>query len=529
MKTVRLKDKIEGIKAAAEILKADGIVAMPTETVYGLAASAYSNKAISKVFAAKGRPQDNPLIVHISDMDMLREVVSEFSDAAKALAEKFWPGPLTMVLPKGEKVCDSVSRGLSTVAVRMPENEVARELIRVSGLPLAAPSANLSGSPSPTTANHVIADLDGRIDAVIMSGDCTVGVESTVVSLCVDPPRLLRPGFITAEQLCEVLPSLVIDKAVLEELKEGEKAASPGMMYKHYSPKTEVFLVEADENSFISFVNKKENCAAICFSEEADKIKIKALSLGSKNSAEDHAKNLFSLLRECDNLEVSTVYIHAPSKSGVGLAVYNRLIRAAGFKIIKLKKVIGLTGPTGAGKTLACETAEELGYKVINCDKVAREAADRKDTLSALVNAFGEDVTENGKLNRKALAQKAFSTKENTELLNKTILPFIVDMINEQIENAEEEKILLDAPTLYESGADNICEAVIAVLSSRENRKKRIIARDSLTEEAAELRMKAGKNDDYYKEKTQHIIYNDGTAAEFKDSFFKLLTLLEGK
>ena len=215
MKTVRLKDNLEGIKAAAEILKADGIVAMPTETVYGLAASAYSNKAISKVFAAKGRPQDNPLIVHISDMDMLREVVSEFSYAAKALAEKFWPGPLTMVLPKGAKVCDSVSRGLSTVAVRMPENEVARELIRASGLPLAAPSANLSGSPSPTTANHVITDLDGRIDAVIMSGDCTVGVESTVVSLCVDPPRLLRPGFITAEQLREVLPSLVIDKAVL--------------------------------------------------------------------------------------------------------------------------------------------------------------------------------------------------------------------------------------------------------------------------------------------------------------------------
>ena len=529
MKTVRLLDNLEGIKAAAEILKADGIVAMPTETVYGLAASAYSNTAISKVFAAKGRPQDNPLIVHISDMDMLKDVVSHFPDSARALAEKFWPGPLTMVLQKGDKVCDSVSRGLSTVAVRLPENEVARELIRTSGLPLAAPSANISGSPSPTTANHVINDLDGKIDAVVMSDDCTVGVESTVVSLCVNPPRLLRPGFITAEELREVLPDLVIDRAVLEELREGEKAASPGMMYKHYSPKTEVFLVEADENSFISFVNKKENCAAICFSEEVDKIKIKALSLGAKDSAEDHAKRLFSLLRECDGLGVGSIYIHAPSKSGVGLAVYNRLVRAAGFKVITPKKIIGLTGPTGAGKTLACETAEELGYKVINCDLVARAAADREGTLSALINAFGEDITENGKLNRQALAQKAFSSKENTELLNKTILPFIVDMINEQIENAEDEKILLDAPTLYESGADNICEAVIAVLSDRENRKKRIIARDSLTDEAAELRLTAGKNDDYYKERTQHIIYNDGTAAEFKDSFLKLLTSLEGK
>lgn len=529
MKTVRLKDNLEGINAAAKILKVDGVVAVPTETVYGLAASAYSNKAIEKVFLAKGRPQDNPLIVHISDMEMLNEVVSDFPDTAKILAEKFWPGPLTMVLPKGEKICDSVSRGLSTVAVRMPENEVAREVIRVSGLPLAAPSANLSGSPSPTTANHVVTDLDGKIDAVIMSGECTVGVESTVVSLCVTPPRLLRPGFITAEQLRETLPDLVIDKAVLEELPSGEKAASPGMMYKHYSPKTEVFLVEGESEDFISFANSKENSAAICFSEEAYKIKIKALSLGSKNSAEDHAKRLFSLLRECDELAVDTVYIHAPSKNGVGLAVYNRLIRAAGFKVIKLKKIIGLTGPTGAGKTLACKTAEELGYKVINCDLVARAAAEREDTLSALIKAFGEDITENGKLNRKALAEKAFSTKENTEILNRTILPFIVDMINEQIKKSKAKKILLDAPTLFESGADIICEAVIAVLSSPENRKKRIIARDSLTEEAAELRMNAGKNDEYYKERTRHIIYNDGDINSFKQQFESILISLEEK
>ena len=529
MKTVRLSDKIDGINAAAEILKADGIVAMPTETVYGLAASAYSNTAISKVFAAKGRPQDNPLIVHISDIDMIKDVVSEFSSKARDLAEKFWPGPLTMILPKGDKVCDSVSRGLSTVAVRLPENEVARELIRVSGLPLAAPSANLSGSPSPTTASHVITDLDGKIDAVIMSGDCTVGVESTVVSLCTAPPRLLRPGFITAEELKEVLPDLVIDKAVLEELREGEKAASPGMMYKHYSPKTEVFLVEGSEEAFVSFANSKENSAAICFSEETDKIKIKTLSLGSKNSAEDHAKNLFSLLRECDGLGVSTIYIHAPSKSGVGLAVYNRLVRAAGFKVIKLKHIIGLTGPTGSGKTSACTVAEKLGYKVINCDKVAREATNKENVLAALINAFGEDITENGKLNRKALAQKAFANEASTELLNETILPFIVEMINEQINAASQDKILLDAPTLYESGADSICSSVVAVLSSRENRKKRILARDNLTNEAAELRLNAGKSDDFYKERTDSIIYNDGAKAEFEENFFNLLKSLEEK
>ena len=529
MKTVRLSDNLEGIKAAAEILKADGIVALPTETVYGLAASACSADAIAKVFAAKGRPQDNPLIVHISDMEMLGEVVSEFSAEAKALAENFWPGPLTMVLPKSEKICDSVSRGLSTVAVRMPENEVAREVIKVSGLPLAAPSANISGSPSPTTAEHVITDLDGKIDAVVISGDCAVGVESTVVTLSTNPPRLLRPGFITAEQLREILPDLVIDKAVLEELDSGEKAASPGMLYKHYSPKTEVFLVEGNSDEFISFVNDKKDSAAVCFSEEAEKIKIKALSLGSKDKADDHAKRLFSLLRECDELGVNAVYIHAPTKTGIGLAVYNRLVRAAGFKVIKLKKTIGLTGPTGAGKTSACEVAEKLGYKVINCDTLARRAVERAETLSALIKAFGEEITENGKLNRKALAKKAFSSKENTELLNKTILPFIVALIKEETEKAEEDKILLDAPTLYESGADSLCNAVIAVMSSRENRKARILSRDSLTEEAAELRLSAGKNDDYYKEKTQHIIYNDGTLAEFKENFRQKLIFLEEK
>lgn len=336
MKTVRLNDNLQGINAAAEILKADGIVAVPTETVYGLAASAYSDTAISKVFAAKGRPQDNPLIVHISDMEMLNDVVSDFSKEAKALAEKFWPGPLTMVLPKGEKVADSVSRGLSTVAVRMPNNRVALDIIKVAGIPLAAPSANLSGSPSPTTADHVISDLDGKIDAVVMSGSCEVGLESTVVSLATDPPRLLRPGFVTAEELKEVLSDLVVDKAVLEELQKGEKAASPGMMYKHYSPKTEVFLVEAEAEEFISFVNGKENCAAVCFAEEQGKITVPSLSLGPKENNKNQAQNLFSLLRECDTLGVQTVFVHAPKKDGVGLAVYNRLIRAAGFKVIKL-------------------------------------------------------------------------------------------------------------------------------------------------------------------------------------------------
>ncbi len=323
------------ISVASNVLKSGGIVAIPTETVYGLAASAYDSVAISKVFAAKGRPQDNPLIVHISDLEMLSEIAIDIPDKAYDCARAFWPGPFTMILPRGDKIADSVSAGLDTVAVRMPANKTARDIIRLSGLPLAAPSANTSGYPSPTTAYHVVADLDGKIDAVVMGEDCTVGVESTVVSL-IGTPRLLRPGAVTVEQLRTILPDLVVDSAVLTQLKETEKAASPGMKYKHYAPKTESYLVEGCSRSFCDFVNSKTDCVAVCFSEEYYNINTKKIAYGSKRDELTLAQNVFSVLREVDALGVKTAYIHAPGKDGVGLAVYNRLIRAAAFKVIEL-------------------------------------------------------------------------------------------------------------------------------------------------------------------------------------------------
>ena len=339
MKTKKLdaiNDYGNSVKQASEILKSGGIVATPTETVYGLAASAYSDSAIKAVFDAKGRPQDNPLIVHISSLDMLNDVACDIPNAAYKCAEKFWPGPFTMVLPKGDSIADSVSAGLNTVAVRYPSEKTICDIITTSRLPLAAPSANTSGKPSPTTAAHVIDDLDGKIDAVVIGGDCAVGVESTVVSLVGDKPRLLRPGAVTPEQLRTVLPDLVIDDAVLEKLKEGEKAASPGMKYKHYAPKTEAFLVEGCSNSFVKFVNQKDDCAAVCFEEEYYYINVSKISYGMKRNESTLAQNVFSVLRDVDALGVKEVYIHAPSKDGVGLAVYNRLIRACGFKVIKL-------------------------------------------------------------------------------------------------------------------------------------------------------------------------------------------------
>ncbi len=323
------------VDTAAEILNSGGIVAMPTETVYGLAASAYDEQAIANVFKAKGRPQDNPLIVHISDLEMLQDVACDIPDKAYVCAEHFWPGPFTMILPKGDKIAKCVSGGLDTVAVRMPSNKTARDIIAKSGLPLAAPSANTSGKPSPTTSEHVIADLDGKIDAVVMGGECEIGVESTVITL-VGTPRLLRPGAVTVEQLRTILPDLIVDDAVLKQLGEKEKAASPGMKYKHYAPKTETFLVEGCSRSFVEFVNGKSDCVAVCFEEEYYSINTKKISYGSKRNPKTLAKNVFAVLREVDGLDAKCAYVHAPSKDGVGLAVYNRLVRAAAFRVIEL-------------------------------------------------------------------------------------------------------------------------------------------------------------------------------------------------
>lgn len=338
METKRLylaEKKAESIKTAAEILKDGGIVAIPTETVYGLAASALDDNAIKKVFEAKGRPQDNPLIVHIDSIEMLEMVAKEIPDKAYECARKFWPGPFTMVLDSNAYVSSSVSAGLSTVAVRMPSDKTALSLISESGLPLAAPSANSSGSPSPTSPNHVINDLDGKIDAVIMGENCAVGVESTVIRVENDNARLLRPGAVTVEMLKEIFPDLIIDKAILSEPEKDEKVASPGMKYKHYAPKTRLVLIEGDSNAFCDFVNGK-NAAAVCFSAESEKINGKVFVYGNEDDGQSLAHSIFSILRELDQKGIEEAYVHAPSKTGVGLAVYNRLIRACGFNVVKL-------------------------------------------------------------------------------------------------------------------------------------------------------------------------------------------------
>lgn len=327
---------VSSINRAAEILNDGGTVAIPTETVYGLAASAYDENAVKKVFVAKGRPQDNPLIVHIADIDSLYEIAVDIPKVAFKCAERFWPGPFTMILKRCGKIPASVSAGLDTIAVRMPADKTAYDIIKKSAIPLAAPSANTSGKPSPTSAEYVLDDLDGKIDAVVMGNNCDVGVESTVISLVTEPPKLLRPGAVTLEELKSLIPDITVDKAVLSEPTKGEKVSSPGMKYKHYAPKTEAFLVEGGIKQFTEFVNSKDNAVAVCFEEDKSLLNIKSIVYGSISDESTLAHSVFSALREVDSLGADRVYIHAPSKSGVGLAVYNRLIRAAAFRVIKL-------------------------------------------------------------------------------------------------------------------------------------------------------------------------------------------------
>lgn len=325
-----------GVDEAARLLREGAIVAIPTETVYGLAANAYDETAIRRVFEAKGRPQDNPLIVHISAFEQLAPLVTEIPDEAKKLADAFWPGPLTLVLPKSDRLPDAVSAGLDTVAIRMPSHPIARAVIERSGCPLAAPSANRSGRPSPTTARHVIDDLEGRIDAVLISDDCSVGVESTVLLLADGAKRLLRPGGVTREMLESVIGPVTLDKAVLSA-EVTAKVSSPGMKYKHYAPATKVVLLVGDRDAYVDYVNHStQPCAALCFAEDAARLKCPCLPYGSGEDEATLARGLFDALRRVDTLGVAVAYVHAPSQQGVGLAVYNRLLRAAAFDVVTL-------------------------------------------------------------------------------------------------------------------------------------------------------------------------------------------------
>lgn len=344
MKTEILTPSPENIEKAAKYIRQGKLVGMPTETVYGLGADALNGAAVAQIFAAKGRPMDNPLIVHIARIEDVNGLVSEFSDTAKKLAEHFWPGPLTIVMPKSAAIPNEVSAGLDTVAVRYPSHPIAEALILAAGTPIAAPSANLSGSPSPTTADHVYKDLNGKIPAIIDGGQSGVGVESTVITVADGTPRVLRPGGITVEEMQKVIGEVQIDKGVLHQLDANAKVSSPGMKYKHYAPKAHIILIKAHSDKFTHYVKDHmaaKGTGALCFDEDEKALEennIPYISLGKTEDYMAQAHNLFDALRNLDKIKLHTVYAHCPKPTGVGLAVYNRIIRSAGFEVLNLEE-----------------------------------------------------------------------------------------------------------------------------------------------------------------------------------------------
>ncbi len=343
MKTIMAKADAGSLKQAAAIVRNGGLVGFPTETVYGLGANALDEDAVRSVFAAKGRPGDNPLIVHVSAMGEIPPLIrGEMPEMAKKLAAAYWPGPLTMIMPRSERIPDAVTAGMDTVGIRMPSNETARALIREAGCPIAAPSANRSGRPSPTTARHVLDDMDGRIPMILDGGACEVGLESTVLDVTGEVARVLRPGGVTPEMIAAVVGSVEVDGAVMRPLAQGEKPRSPGMKYRHYAPEGDLTIVQGEESAVASAICEmydayEKGAAILALPGHEKRYGVRRVyPLGSTGTVEGVAAGLFAALRLLDDEGVEHIFSEAVPADGLGLAVMNRLGRAAAFHIVNV-------------------------------------------------------------------------------------------------------------------------------------------------------------------------------------------------
>ena len=329
------------VDRAAAILRAGGLVGIPTETVYGLGANGLDPDAVAHIFQAKGRPQDNPLILHIPSADHLERYCEKIPDRAYALAEAYWPGPLTMILWRKPIVPDVVTAGLDTVGMRCPSHPVCRAILEAADVPVAAPSGNTSGRPSPTTAAHMWEDMDGKIDAIVDGGPCSVGVESTIVDLTETPPRLLRPGGITLEQLENVLGEVAVDPAVTRLMGAGERPRAPGMKYRHYAPRAPVTVVAGAPQKSAAYIaaHAGREDGVICFDEFAPLFGGQEVEkLGPAADKGEQARHIFDALRAFDHTRVKAIWAQCPDPSGLGLAITNRLNKAAGFHVVQVQE-----------------------------------------------------------------------------------------------------------------------------------------------------------------------------------------------
>ena len=517
------------IEEAAAILRRGGLLGIPTETVYGLGADGLNEDAVRRIFLAKGRPQDNPLILHVPDAGWLERCCTDIPSAAYALAERFWPGPLTMILPRRDCVPLRTTGGLDTVGVRCPDHPVTRAIIAAADTPVAAPSGNTSGRPSPTCARHMMEDMMGKIDGIVDGGDCAVGVESTIIDLTVQPPRLLRPGGLPLEELESVLGEVAVDKAVRQKLADGEKAKAPGMKYRHYAPRAAVTVVTGTPRRSAAYIQEHLPAGAgvICFDEYAPLFAGHIVHrLGSQEDKLAQAQHVFDALRTFDDTDVTAIFAQCPDESGLGLAVGNRLKKAAGFHTVDVSPlVIGFTGPTGAGKTSALWALERLGGLVLDCDAVYHDLLRTDSTLrDAITGAFGQVFAPDGTLDRQRLGTVVFSDPAALDTLNRIIYARLPRELLRRMDESSAPVVGIDAINLVESGLCRLCRRTVAVLAPSEQRVRRIMARDGIPEEYARLRVQAQKDDAFYRTHCTDTLFNDcADAAAFEDAAYAAL------
>ena len=522
MKTIVFHPETDNtaIQQAAAILRHGGLLGIPTETVYGLGANALDETAVLHIFEAKGRPQDNPLILHVPGADWLELYCHDIPPVAYTLAERFWPGPLTMILPRRDIVPLRTTGGLETVGVRCPNHPMTLAIIREAGIPVAAPSGNTSGRPSPTTAQHMLEDMDGKINGIVDGGPCSVGVESTIIDLTVTPPRLLRPGGLPLEALEEVLGTVAVDKAVRQKLADGEQAKAPGMKYRHYAPKAPVTVITGTPGASAAYIaaHLTKHSGVICFDEYAPLFEGHTIHrLGPAGDKLAQAQHVFDALRTFDGTDVTEIFAQCPDEGGLGLAVGNRLKKAAGFHVVEAPRplIVGITGPTGAGKTSALRALEQLGGCVLDCDAIYHEMLRSDDGLRrALTDAFGSVFTADGHLDRQKLGTLVFGDPQQLERLNTIIFAHLPRELERRMAASPAPIIGIDAINLVESGLSKLCDRTLAVLAPVEDRIRRIMARDGISEEYARLRVAAQKDDAFYRSHCTDVLENTSAAPE---------------
>jgi len=516
--TKRPKKEIEDqILEAAAIVRHGGLLAIPTETVYGLGANALDAAAVGRIFQAKGRPQDNPLIIHVPGPQWLSRYCVDVPPLAYELARRFWPGPLTLILKRSAIVPDVTTAGLDTVAVRCPDHAVTLSVIREAGVPVAAPSANTSGRPSCTTAADVLEDMNGKIEGIVDGGPCAVGVESTILDLTCTPPRLLRPGGLPLEELEIVLGRVDLDRAVNAPMEEGEQPKAPGMKYRHYAPRAPVTVVVGAPEKSAREIHRRltSRTGVICFDEYVDMFQgYEVHSLGPCGDKLAQAQRVFDALRAFDGTGVTEIYAQCPDNQGLGLAINNRLKKAAGFRIIDAddgRVIIGITGGTGSGKTSALQVIRDLGGEVLDADQVYHELLRTDPELrKTIISEFGHVFAPDGSLDRKRLGEIVFSSKSLLDRLNAIVIRFVKPELERRILESESRLCAIDAISLVESGLDELCDRTVAVTSPLELRVRRIMARDGISERYARMRIGAQKSDDYFREHCGVELENDG-------------------